>query len=307
LNNDIKNIIEALIFASEEQITSKQIKDILNTFSIKTDANKIEQAVETLNKEYNESANAYEIIKVAGGYQFATRKEFGIYVGKLFDEKARKKLSQSSIETLAIIAYKQPITRSEIEFIRGVNVDYIVNSLLERDLISISGRAETPGRPILYGTTEAFLKVLGLNSLEDLPKLKEINEILQNEKIEGITEADIDLFNSVNQNFVPAKTEEQGQAEINFDENGEIITQENSTESEIEVTSADVAELAEAMDINPEIASQINIDDLEIKSTIEIDKAIENLKENIQELIQDNSENNNDAENTNKDNEEDRS
>lgn len=270
VNNDIKNIIESLIFASEEQIPAKQIREILSSFSIKTDVNKIEQAVDALNEEYNQSGSSFEIIKVAGGYQFATRKEFGIYVGKLFDEKQRKKLSQSSIETLAIIAYKQPITRSEIEFIRGVNVDYIVNSLLERDLICITGRAETPGRPILYGTTDTFLKVLGLNSVSDLPKLKEINEILQNEKIEGITEADIDLFNSVNQNFIPANAEQtgEGQEEIKFDEDG------NKIESGDELVVDPEAPVIESDEI-----PEINIDELDIKSTIEIDKNLEEDKE----------------------------
>jgi segregation and condensation protein B len=276
VNNDIKNIIESLIFASEEQITAKQIREILSSFSIKTDVNKIDQTVNVLNEEYNNSASSFEIIRVAGGYQFATRKEFGIYVGKLFDEKQRKKLSQSSIETLAIVAYKQPITRSEIEFIRGVNVDYIVNSLLERDLVCITGRAETPGRPILYGTTDTFLKILGLNSVNDLPKLKEINEILQNEKIEGITEADIDLFNSVNQNFIPNKPEEEVevQQEIKFDEDGNEIEYENPIEGTDELV-----EDSDAPEITSDDIPEINIDALEIKSTIEIDKNLENDKE----------------------------
>ncbi len=273
VNNDIKNIIESLIFASEEQITAKQIREILSSFSIKTDVNKIDQIVNALNEEYNTSASSFEIIKVAGGYQFATRKEFGIYVGKLFDEKQRKKLSQSSIETLAIVAYKQPITRSEIEFIRGVNVDYIVNSLLERDLVCITGRAETPGRPILYGTTDTFLKILGLNSISDLPKLKEINEILQNEKIEGITEADIDLFNSVNQEFIPNKIEEAGEKQEQIDYNEDENTAIESSNDEVN-TSDDLVEDPGT----PEIPD-INIDELDIKSTIEIDKNLEKDKE----------------------------
>lgn len=275
VNNDIKNIIESLIFASEEQITSKQIREILSSFSIKTDVNKIEQSIEKLNEEYNEAGSSFEIIKIAGGYQFATRKEYGVYVGKLFDEKQRKKLSQSSIETLAIIAYKQPITRNEIEFIRGVNVDYIVNSLLERDLVCITGRAETPGRPILYGTTDTFLKVLGLNSVSDLPKLKEINDILQNEKIEGITEADIDLFNSVNQNFVP-KTDAQPetQQEINFDENGNAIVPEES-----EVVSGESEVVNDDTEMQVLEIPDIDINELDIKSTIEIDKNLEEDKD----------------------------
>lgn len=193
----IKNIVEALLFASDEELSLKDIKDILDSFKINVKITEIENSITELNNDYNNSSSAFEIIKLAGGFQFATRKKFAHFVGKLSAEIQRKKLSQSAVETLAIIAYKQPITRSEIEFIRGVNVDYIVNSLLERDLITIKGRANGPGRPILYGTTTSFLRVLGLNSLDDLPKLREINDILKNEKIEGITEADIDLFNSM--------------------------------------------------------------------------------------------------------------
>lgn len=193
----IKNIVEALLFASDEELSLKDIKDILDSFKINVKITEIENSITELNNDYNNSSSAFEIIKLAGGFQFATRKKYAHFVGKLSAEIQRKKLSQSAVETLAIIAYKQPITRSEIEFIRGVNVDYIVNSLLERDLITIKGRANGPGRPILYGTTTSFLRVLGLNSLDDLPKLREINDILKNEKIEGITEADIDLFNSM--------------------------------------------------------------------------------------------------------------
>ncbi len=195
---NLRNIIEALIFASEEELSSEQIKNLLYNCNISVSIKEIEDCIHNINEEYKNKSNAFEIIKIAGGYQFATRKEYSDFISKMRIESQRKKLSQSALETLAIIAYKQPITRSEIEFIRGVNVDYIVNSLLEKDLIMIKGRANSPGRPIIYGTTDNFLKILGLNSLEDLPKLKEINEILKNEKIEGIKEEDIELFNSLN-------------------------------------------------------------------------------------------------------------
>ena len=198
VSTELKNIVESLIFASEEEINPRQIKDIIDRSGLRISIAETEEAVNVLNEEYKSSNKSFEILKIAGGFSFATKKEYGRFIGKLIEDKQRKKLSPSALETLAIIAYKQPITRSEMEFIRGVNVDYIVNSLLEKDMITIMGRAETPGRPILYGTTKTFLKVLGLNSLEDLPKLKEINEILKNQEIEGITEADIELFNSVN-------------------------------------------------------------------------------------------------------------
>jgi segregation and condensation protein B len=197
ISSELKAIVESIVFASEEEITSKQIKDVVDTSGLRITLPEIEETIKELNQEYKAEGRAFEIMNVSGGFSFATKKDFSRFVGKLYEEKQKKKLSQSAIETLSIIAYKQPITRNEIEFVRGVNVDYIVNSLLERDLITIHGRADSPGRPILYGTTKTFLKVLGLNSLEDLPKLKEINEILKNEEIEGITEADIELFNSV--------------------------------------------------------------------------------------------------------------
>lgn len=221
----IKNIVEALIFASDEEITAKEIKDLLDGFKISVSTKEVDLSIDELNADYEKNNTAFEIIKLAGGYVFATRKKFSHFLGKLSAETQRKKLSQSAIETLAIIAYKQPITRSEIEFIRGVNVDYIVNSLLERDLITIKGRADGPGRPILYGTTASFLKVLGLNALEDLPKLKEINDILKNEKIEGISEADIDLFNSMSI---------QAQAEISSGQKIEEETEQLKFEEKIE-------------------------------------------------------------------------
>jgi len=222
-------IIESIIFASEEELSLKQIKDLLDLCNVPSTFNEIEDAIVQLNREYTEYGKAFEIIKLAGGYQFATKREFAQFVGKMRTENQKKKLSPPALETLAIIAYKQPITRSEIEFIRGVNVDYIVNSLLEKDLITIKGRAGTPGRPILYGTTKNFLKVLGLNVLEDLPKLREINEILKNEKIEGITEADIDLFNSVNAEEV---SEKKGQESIDFNSNHNV-NEESLNESEV--------------------------------------------------------------------------
>jgi len=236
--SDIINIVEALIFGSDEEISQVQIKEILNSFRISSSVKEIEEAVNELNSRYEKSRNAFSIMKIAGGYQFATRKEYAHYIGKLYTESQKKKLSQQAIETLSIIAYKQPITRSDIEFVRGVNVDYIVNSLLERDLISITGRANTPGRPILYGTTKNFLKVLGMNSLDDLPKLKEINDILKNEKIEGISEADIDLFNSVNNPESNPVSTEQNVA-IEFPENGDVV----AVEGESEETGANIIEM----------------------------------------------------------------
>ncbi len=245
VSSELKAIVESVIFASEEEIGSRQIKEIIDSSGLRISVAEIEETVKDLNDEYRKEGRAFEIMSVAGGFSYATRKDYSRFVGKLYEEKQRKKLSQSAIETLSIIAYKQPITRNEIEFVRGVNVDYIVNSLLERDLITIHGRADSPGRPILYGTTKNFLKVLGLNSLEDLPKLKDINEILKSEEIEGITEADIELFNSVSSGGQSSSESEDHQLtlitgeeqtirddESNPDADGEASEEETETGAE---------------------------------------------------------------------------
>ena len=247
----IKNIVESLIFASEEEITLKEIKDLLDGFKIQVSLKEVEDSINELNDDYEKNGNAFEIIKVAGGFQYATRKKFAHFLGKLTAETQKKKLSQSAIETLSIIAYKQPITRTEIEFIRGVNVDYIVNSLLERDLISIKGRADGPGRPILYGTTASFLKVLGMSSVEDLPKLKEINEILKNEKIDGITEADIDLFNSMSLQGEAQSVQENGQPKL-FSDNGTPATSSETAGADIEPAQENDSNDEAAQDDSPD-------------------------------------------------------
>ncbi len=184
MDNIYLNIIEALIFSSDDIITSveivRAIKGIDGEETQISDAD-IDGAIDSLNKKYDEFNIAYHIVKIANGFLFATKPEYAKYIGYLSSEKSKRRLSAAALETLAIIAYKQPITKPEIESIRGVNSDYILNTLLEKSLISISGRAESIGRPLLYGTTEEFLKYFGLNKLSDLPKPREIDEIMKDE------------------------------------------------------------------------------------------------------------------------------
>ena len=189
---ELKEIIEALLFASDEQVTLETLRAVFDdmnrdkpdTEKINPTGEEIKSAIDSLNADYVESRRAYKIQRLAGGYVFATDKKFASWVGKLFKEKARRKLSQTAVETLAIIAYKQPITKSEIEFIRGVNADYIMKTLLEKNLAAIIGRAHSPGRPLLYGTTPDFLKHFGLNEITDLPKPREIEELLGETELE---------------------------------------------------------------------------------------------------------------------------
>lgn len=178
------SVIEALIFASEDSISTNEIIRAITEIDgedVQISPLDVENSVEELNKRYSEFNLSYKIVKIANGYLFATNPEYAKYIGYLSSEKSKKRLSQAALETLSIVAYKQPITKPELESIRGVNSDYILNTLLEKNLIKISGRGETVGRPLLYTTTEEFLKYFGLNNLSDLPKPREIEEIMKDE------------------------------------------------------------------------------------------------------------------------------
>lgn len=186
--SDVKSLIEGLIFAAEEPLTVRQIKAIYEQPGVdeerRIDQAEIQTIVDTLNEEYRVAHRPYRIIMIAGGYQFATLKEYAEWLGRLFHEQSRRRLSQSSLETLAIVSYKQPVSKPEIEAIRGVNCDYVLKTLLEKELLTIVGRAETVGRPLLYGTTREFLKHFGLNEITDLPRPREIEEILGESQFE---------------------------------------------------------------------------------------------------------------------------
>ena len=178
MTDKMKNIIEALLFASDTPITIQKLKEILEVDSVKD----IRKGIDDLKKHYEKTRSAITIIEIAGGYQIVSREDFASYVQKLYKGRQASRLTQRALETLAIIAYKQPITKNEIENIRGVNVDGVVRTLLERNLVSIEGRQKAPGNPLLYGTTKYFLEYFGLNSLEALPKLKEIDELLKEDE-----------------------------------------------------------------------------------------------------------------------------
>ncbi len=184
-----RSIVEALIFASDEPLTARQIGEILNSTEgggprLRMKEDEILGVIRELNAEYVASARSFRIIQVAGGFQYATMPEFAEWLGKMVREKARRKLTQATLETMSVIAYKQPVTKPEIEAIRGVNADYAIQKLMERGLITIVGRAATPGRPLLYGTTQDFLKHFGINDLSELPKPREIEEIMADQGFE---------------------------------------------------------------------------------------------------------------------------
>ena len=166
----IKSILEALLFSSSTPLSSKKLKEVLGVDSFQLD-----QAFEELKKEYEKEGRGFSLRKVAGGYQFYTLPQFSSWIKKLKKEKPVM-LSRPALETLAIVAYRQPVTRRDIEQVRGVESREILRNLKEKNLIQCKGRKESMGKPFLYGTTSLFLKHFGLNSLSELPKIEELSE-----------------------------------------------------------------------------------------------------------------------------------
>ena len=173
MSDDLKAIIEALIFASPDPLTPKTLFRLLDG----EPEEEVEQALEALRADYDQRGGLL-MVEVAGGYQICTRPDLHEWVSRLFHEHSKQRLSVQALETLAVIAYKQPITGPEIAEIRGVNTSGVVGTLLERQLVKVVGRKQVVGRPFLYATTREFLNRFGLSDLSDLPKVKEMAEAL---------------------------------------------------------------------------------------------------------------------------------
>ena len=183
--------IEALVFASDKPLPVADLVELLNNAMAFIDdratEDQVEAAVNAIKEKYDAEFYAFGLMESGGGWQFLTKPEYHKTIAQLNGDKYLKKLSVASIETLSIIAYKQPVTKSEIELIRGVNCDYAVQKLLEKELVIISGRKEDAvGKPLLYSTSKNFMDYFGINSADDLPKIKEIlnQEIVEATKIE---------------------------------------------------------------------------------------------------------------------------
>lgn len=183
----LKSILEALIFVSEQPISLDKMAGVLPDCP----RQRLKELLSELEEEYREREGALEIVEVANGYQFRTRPEFSPWIGRLRQQKFAR-LSRAALETLAIVAYRQPVTRAEAESIRGVDSGAVLGTLLERRLLRILGRKEVAGRPILYGTTPEFLELFGLKSLKDLPTLREIKEIVDEAEQEAAEAAEME-------------------------------------------------------------------------------------------------------------------
>lgn len=175
-NEDLACIVQALVFASPDVVTLRKLKEIIGDF---LDAKTVAEALRLSNDQLNRIGAPFEIVEQAGGYRFRTRARFYPWVRKLFPDANARRLSQAALETLAIVAYQQPITRAALEQVRGVSCDGPLKSLLEKKLIALGSRAETVGNPYTYVTTDDFLKYFGINKIpDDLPRLREFQDLL---------------------------------------------------------------------------------------------------------------------------------
>jgi segregation and condensation protein B len=202
-------ILEALLFASDDVLSCEKLKSIIPG---QPDARKIRKMVDSINVQLQKQRHPFEIVEIGGGYRFRTVSFYYQWIQQLYKEKTAKKLSIQSLECLAIIAYKQPITKAEIEAIRGVLSDGAMKTLLEKRLVTVSGRSDKAGRPLLYATTKEFLTYFGLNKIADLPTIDEF-ETLAKEKLGELSEAELKYIETEKASGEPQKPPSNAQAE----------------------------------------------------------------------------------------------
>ena len=227
--------IEALIFASDKPLTNAELAELVNNalgfIEDRATIEQVDAAIEGIQEKYSAEFYAFELREIGGGWQFLTKKEFYKTVALLNGDKFLKRLSIAALETLAIIAYKQPITKSEIESIRGVNCDYAVQKLLEKDLVVISGRNEDAvGKPLIYATSKSFMDYFGINSAEELPKISEVlmEELVNATNVQEAKDEQEAFENAQEENNTVVVEEEiiieeDPEAILAVTENGEII------------------------------------------------------------------------------------
>jgi segregation and condensation protein B len=193
-NDNLDNIVLALLFSADEPLSLRKMTGILDDVP----ASDFKESVERWAKQFDDESWSIVLEKVAGGYQLSSRSQYAPYIARLYSGRRKLRLSKAALEALAIISYKQPITRAEVENVRGVGCGGVIGNLLERSLIRIAGKAKVLGAPFLYGTTQEFLEYLGLNSLKDLPSLEELEAILEREE---------SAVSEVNNGDLPAETD----------------------------------------------------------------------------------------------------
>jgi segregation and condensation protein B len=208
----LMSIVEALVLASPEPLAAKRIAQVVEEAT----PSKVTDAVEALNARYAEIGSSFRIREIAGGFQYHVLPDYIGYIEELFTRHRKMRLTRAALETIAIIAYRQPVTKTEVEHIRGVACDGVLQNLVEKNMITIVGRAKTVGKPLQYGTTDEFLKFFGLNAIDSLPKMSEIEELVAQRQ--PVPQVELDLptdqaegemkLNIADGTFDPAKRDE---------------------------------------------------------------------------------------------------
>lgn len=276
---EIGNIIphiEAVIFASDKALTSLEITELINNaFGFMEDKivlDQVESAIEGIVEKYNSEFYPFEIRQSGGGWQFLTKRDFHKTIAQLNGDKFLKRLSSAALETLAIIAYKQPITKSEIEAIRGVNCDYAVQRLLEKELVIITGRNENmPGKPLIYATSKTFMDYFGINSADDLPKIK---EVLAEQAVEATyLNNSGDQETSAEETAIETIVDEDSAEFLAVTPDGELITavEEETEQDEIQeqTAAAAITEEEQAFEVEQETTEEENSPEADEETTEE--------------------------------------
>jgi len=258
--------IEVLIFASDKPLTSLDIVELINNsfgfLEERISLDQVETAVEGIREKYAAEFYPFEVRESGGGWQFLTKKDYHKTIAQLNGDKFLKRLSNAALETLAIIGYKQPITKGEIEAIRGVNSDYSIQKLLEKELILISGRNEQlPGKPLVYATSKTFMDYFGINSAADLPKIK---EVLAEQIVEGtIIKPEDFTDNQIADAMAALPTDDEiiegDVSDLTVNEEGELIIAELNESSDI-VTASEVASTDESTDATEDDSDNLSND-----------------------------------------------
>lgn len=230
------SVIEALIFASQDPISWDHISGIISESEeeIQLEKASVEQIIDQLNLRYEENDLAFRIEEIGGGFTFVTQPRYYPWLSIFQHENAYRKLSQSAIESLSIVAYRQPITKPEVDQIRGVDSGYILRQLLEKMLIKVSGRADSPGKPLLYKTTDHFLKHFGINSVSELPRPREIDEILRDDDMAEhrrlLMERQMELGEDNAEQIMNEFSDKKTRAEEEAEDNKDVNDQDNSSD-----------------------------------------------------------------------------
>ena len=274
----LKQQIEALIFCSEQSISLDEIKASLKlSFDWELTEEEMLGAIEEIQAKYVSDDFAFELMEISDGFQFLTKKQYHPTINSLIQHKSKKKLSVSQMETLAIIAYRQPISKAEVEHIRGVSCDYAIQKLLEKEMVEISGKSDGPGRPILYRTSRSFMDYFGIKNVKDLPQLKDI-QIEGNEIGNATDMMDSSLSDSPEQTFDEANVDELKNVEnVEIASEFEIELEINSELQDIEVVDAEeLASADEVMEIPDRktifLENDHNIEASEMNSEIKDEK-----------------------------------